>query len=139
MLKYKQMCRICVKLNQAMRAPNHSIYIMFVCLVWFWQQAHHHKRVLVPKENKFHSVWLQEMGIGELMHECFPKHPCMGTARQKLGNETEEESKKRRINAERSTADTKERSPVQSPCRVVTSVTHDIQSRSPTYTMMYVQ
>ena len=32
---------------------------------------------------------------------------------------------------ERSTADTKERSPVKSPCRVVTSVTHDSQSRSP--------
>ena len=29
---------------------------------------------------------------------------------------------------EGSTADTKERSPVQSPCRVVTSVTHDSQS-----------
>ena len=28
-------------------------------------------------------------------------------------------------------ADTKERSPVQSPCRVVTSVTHDSQSPSP--------
>ena len=32
---------------------------------------------------------------------------------------------------ERSTADTKERSLVQSPCRVVTSGTHDSQSRSP--------
>ena len=32
---------------------------------------------------------------------------------------------------ERSSADAKERSPVQSPCRVVTSVTHDSQSRSP--------
>ena len=29
---------------------------------------------------------------------------------------------------EKSTADTKERSPVQSPCKVVTSVTHDSQS-----------
>ena len=67
-------------------------------------------------------------GNGELMHECFPKHPRMGTASQKLDNEAEEESKKRRINVERSTADTKERSPVQSPCRVVTSVTHDSQS-----------
>ena len=68
------------------------------------------------------------IGNGELMHECFPKHQRMGTASQKLDNETEEESKKRRINVERSTADTKERSPVQSPCRVVTSVTHDSQS-----------
>ena len=65
------------------------------------------------------------------MHECFPKHPRMGTARYKLDNKTEEEGKKRRINVERSTANTKERSPVQSPCRVVTSVTHDSQSRSP--------
>ena len=39
-----------------------------------------------------------------------------------------------RINVERSTADTKERSPVQSPCRVVTSVTHDGPSRSPSRT-----
>ena len=50
---------------------------------------------------------------GELMHECFPKHLRMGTARLKLDNETKEEGKKRRINVERSTADTKERSPVQ--------------------------
>ena len=61
------------------------------------------------------------IGNGKLMHECFPKHPRMGTARWKLDNETEEEGKKRRINVERSTADTKETSPVQSPCRVVTS------------------
>ena len=46
------------------------------------------------------------------MHECFPKHPRMGTARSKLDNETEEEGKKRRINVERSTADTKGGSPV---------------------------
>ena len=58
---------------------------------------------------------------GELMHKCFPKHPRMGTARW-------QEGKKRRINVERSTADTKERSPVHPPCRVVTSVTHDSQS-----------
>ena len=71
------------------------------------------------------------IGNGELMHECFPKHPRMGTTREKLDNETEEEGKKRRINMERITADTKERSPVQSPRRVVTSVTHDSQSRIP--------
>ena len=58
-------------------------------------------------------------------------HPRMGAARYKLDNETEEEGKKRRINVERSTADTKERSLVQSPCRVVTSVTHDSQFRTP--------
>ena len=33
-------------------------------------------------------------------------------------NETEEESKKRRMNVERSTAEAKKRSPVQSLCRV---------------------
>ena len=55
---------------------------------------------------------------GELMHECFPKHLRMGTARLKYDNATEEESKKMRMNVERSTADTKKRSPVQSLCRV---------------------
>ena len=54
------------------------------------------------------------IGNGELMHECFPKPPRMGTAKYKLDNETEEEGKKIRINVERSTADTKERSPVSS-------------------------
>ena len=47
------------------------------------------------------------LGNGELMHECFPKHPRMGTARLKLDNETKEEGNKRRINVERSTADKK--------------------------------
>ena len=73
------------------------------------------------------------IGNGELMHEFFPKHPRMGRARQKLDNETEEESKKRRINVERSTADTKERSPVLSPCRIVTSVTQTVSLHFSTY------
>ena len=68
---------------------------------------------------------------GELMHDCSPKHLRMGTARLKQDNETEEESKKMRMNVERSTADTKKRSHVQSLCRVVTSVTHDSPSVSP--------
>ena len=46
------------------------------------------------------------------MHECFPKHTRMGTARLNLDNGTEEEGKKR-INVERSTEDTKKRSPVK--------------------------
>ena len=50
----------------------------------------------------------------ELMYECFPKHLRMGTARLKSDNKTEEESKKRRMIVERSTVDTKKRSPVQS-------------------------
>ena len=31
------------------------------------------------------------IGNGELMHECFPKHSRMGTARMKYDNGTEEE------------------------------------------------
>ena len=48
---------------------------------------------------------------GELMQECFPKHLSMGTARFKSDNETEEESKKRRMIVERSTVDTKKEVP----------------------------
>ena len=33
------------------------------------------------------------IGNGELMHECFPKHSRMGTARLKWDNKTEEENK----------------------------------------------
>ena len=56
-----------------------------------------------------------------------PKHLRMGTARLKYDKETEEESKTRRMNVERSTADTKKIIPVQSLCRVQSrpsSVTH---------------
>ena len=57
---------------------------------------------------------------GEPVLECSPQHMCMGTARlKKKKNETEEEGKKRRINVERSTADTKNISPIQSLCRVL--------------------
>ena len=38
------------------------------------------------------------------MHECFPKHPCMGTARMKNDKETDEEGKKRGVSMERSKA-----------------------------------
>ena len=34
-----------------------------------------------------------DIGNGELMNECFPKHLCMGTARIKLDTETDEEGK----------------------------------------------
>ena len=49
------------------------------------------------------------MAIGnrELMHECFPKHLCMGTARMKSDKKTDEEDKKRGVSMERSKADTK--------------------------------
>ena len=48
---------------------------------------------------------------GDLMHECFPKHSRMGTARTKLDKETDEEGKKRGVSMERSKAGTKKRSP----------------------------
>ena len=44
------------------------------------------------------------------MHECFPKHLRMGTARMKL-DEEREEHKKRCVSLERSKADTKKLSP----------------------------
>ena len=56
---------------------------------------------------------------GEPVHECSPEHMCMGTARLKKNNETEEEGKKNRINAEKSTADTKKISLIQSLCGVL--------------------
>ena len=53
------------------------------------------------------------MAIGnwELIHECFPKHSRMGTARMKEDNETDEDGKKRGVSMEKSKAGTKERSP----------------------------
>ena len=46
------------------------------------------------------------------MHECFPKHLRMGTARMKQDKETEEKGKKRDVNLERSkAARKKKRSP----------------------------
>ena len=52
------------------------------------------------------------MAIGnwELMHECFPKHPSMGTARIKLDNETDEDGQKRGVSMEKSTAGTNKKS-----------------------------
>ena len=50
------------------------------------------------------------IGNGELMHEHFSKHSCMGTARLKLYKETDEVGKKRGVSMERSKAVTKERS-----------------------------
>ena len=49
------------------------------------------------------------IGNGELMHECFPKHLRMGTARMKLDEETEEEGKKRGVSMERSKAGAKKK------------------------------
>ena len=41
------------------------------------------------------------------MHECFPKHLCMGTARMKYDKETDEGGKKRGASMEKSKAGTK--------------------------------
>ena len=42
------------------------------------------------------------------MHECFPKHSRMGTARMKWDKKPDEEGKKRGVSMERSKAGTKE-------------------------------
>ena len=51
------------------------------------------------------------IGHGELMHECFPKHLRLGTARTKYDNETDEDTQKRGVSMEKSTAGTNKRSP----------------------------
>ena len=51
------------------------------------------------------------IGNGELMHECFPKHLRMGTARMKQDKETDEGGKKRGVSMEKSKAGTKKRCP----------------------------
>ena len=43
------------------------------------------------------------------MHECFPKHSRMGTARMKHDNEIDEEGKNRGVSMERSKVGTKEK------------------------------
>ena len=48
-------------------------------------------------------------GHGDLMHECFPKHSGMGTARTKY-DETDEDGKKGGVSVERSKAGTNKRS-----------------------------
>ena len=56
-----------------------------------------------------------EIGNVKTMHECFPKHLHMRTARVKTDIETVEEGKKRRLNKERGTADTKKEVPTSIP------------------------
>ena len=48
------------------------------------------------------------IGNGKFMHECFPKHSRMGTARMKYDKEKDEEGKKRGASMERSKAGKKE-------------------------------
>ena len=50
------------------------------------------------------------IGHGELMHECFPKHSPMGTARMKKDKKTDEDGKERGESME-SKAGTNKRSP----------------------------
>ena len=47
----------------------------------------------------------------ELMHECFPKHSSIGTARMTYDKETDEEGNKRGVSMERSKEGTKKISP----------------------------
>ena len=47
------------------------------------------------------------IGNGELMHECFPKHLRMGTARIKYDKETNEGGKKRDVSMKNRKAGTK--------------------------------
>ena len=53
------------------------------------------------------------MAIGnrELMHECFPKHWSMGTARMKYDKKTDKKGKKRDVSMERSKVGTKKEVP----------------------------
>ena len=51
------------------------------------------------------------IGNGELMHQYFPKHWRMGTARMKEDNETDEDGKKRGVSMEKVKGGTKEISP----------------------------
>ena len=49
------------------------------------------------------------IGKNKLMHQYFPKHSCMGTARMKYDKEIDKEGKKRGVGMERSKAGTKEK------------------------------
>ena len=49
------------------------------------------------------------IGYGELIHECFPQHSRMGTARMKQDKETDEKGKKRGMSMEISKVATKKK------------------------------
>ena len=53
------------------------------------------------KESKEEVPFSMAIGNGELMHECFPKHSPMGTARMKEDNDTDEDGKKTGVSMER--------------------------------------
>ena len=94
----------------------------------FWYQARHHKRVLVPEENKFHSVWLYKME-----NSCKSVFPNTCEWEQQDWNKTMKQRKKIRRGEWiwKEVQRTRKKSSVQSLSRVVTSVTHDSPSRSP--------
>ena len=46
------------------------------------------------KERKEEEPFSMAIGSGELMHDCFPKHSQMGTARMKEDNDTDENCKR---------------------------------------------
>ena len=74
--------------------------LCLVCLVsYFIARSSPQKSIGARREQVPLSMAIEN---GELRYECFPKHFRMGTARLKQDNETEEESKKRRINEESS-------------------------------------
>ena len=63
------------------------------------------------KERNEEVPFSMAIGNGELMHECFPKHSRMGTARRIYDNETDEDGQKRGVSMKKSTAGTNKRSP----------------------------
>ena len=56
----------------------------------------------------------------ELMHECFPKHLRMGTARMRENKETDEKGKKRAVCIERTKAGMKKKVPT--PCHILIKI-----------------
>ena len=56
------------------------------------------------KERKEEVPFSMAIRNGELMHECFPKHARMGTARMKSDKETREEGNKKGVSMEGSKA-----------------------------------
>ena len=79
----------------------HEVWLVCQLVSYLIPGTSPHKSIGARRE---HVPFSMAIGNGELMHECFPKHLCMGTARLKKDNETQEEGKNRRMNVESSTA-----------------------------------
>ena len=54
-------------------------------------------RAVSPLKKTKQVPFSMAVGHVELMHECFPKHSGMGTAKMKWDNETEKDGKKRGV------------------------------------------